>query len=77
MNKKTKLALSIKRQFGCSDLEASEFANDVIASESQANGRIQPLQEIVEGIQIEDDVINKEIQIRMKLRIQHRGGVKI
>lgn len=74
MNKKQKLALSIKKQFGCSASEASLFADDLIKAEGEPNGRIQPFQEFAEstaGGEIGDDLSEQ-----VKLRAKARAGLK-
>jgi len=71
MNKKTKLALSIRKQFGCSQRDADAWADDVIASESQPNGRIQPFQEFAESKGNVADLIEQ-----IKARARSRAGIK-
>ena len=73
MNKKTKLAKSIKIQFGCSDSEALAFADDVLKSEHQPNGRLTSFQEFAESTAGE---IGDDLSEQVKLRAKHRAGIK-
>lgn len=73
MNKKTKLALSIKKQFGCSASVADEWADDVLKSEHQPNGRIQPFQEFAESTAGE---IGDDLGEQVKARAKAKAGIK-
>lgn len=72
MNKKTKLALSIRKQFGCSQRDADAWADDVIASESQPNGRLGSFQEFTESTA---DNVGDLIE-RVRLRLRSKAGIK-
>jgi len=72
MKKRNKLALSIRKQFGCSQSVADDWADDVIASESQPNGRIQPFQEFAESTANNVDDLSELI----KARARARAGIK-
>jgi len=75
MNKRQKLAISIKKQFGCSENEALAFSDDLIKAESEINGRVQPFQEFAESTagrgEIEDDLSEQ-----VRLRIRAKAGLK-
>lgn len=74
MNKE-KLAISIKKQFGCSESEALAFSDDLIKAEGELNGRVQPFQEFAESTAgcggIEDDLSEQ-----VKARARAKAGLK-
>lgn len=74
MNKKQKLALSIKKQFGCSASVADEWANDVIRAEGEPNGRIGKFEEISENISAGE--IGDDLSEQVKARAKAKAGIK-
>ena len=75
MNKRQKLAKSIKLQFGCSESEALAFSDDLIKAEGEPNGRIGNFQEFAESTAGHGEIGN-DLSSLVKARTKARAGLK-